>query len=125
MSQSRQFEMRNSIHEAFFKKPFQGFMNRSGLLLTRMDTGLEKLFLRSPENGYEKGGLNPHGYWLREALTETTSYRRTAFSGRLLSGRIWRGENNTSNTPINCGGGESHCACIAAFNRSITTGGSN
>ena len=71
--------MKNSIQAAFFKPPFQGDMNFTGRLLTRVDIGFTPPFLSRPENGGRKGGLNPHGYWLHVALLDTTSYRRTAF----------------------------------------------
>ena len=71
--------MPNSIHDTFLLPPFQGGMYSTGRLLTRMDIGFMLPFSSRPENGGNKGGSNPHGYWLHTALTNTTSYRRTAF----------------------------------------------
>jgi hypothetical protein len=79
--------MKNSYLVAFFLSPFQGGMYSAWRLLTRKDTGLQSPLSCRPEKRYKKGDWNPHGYWPLAALTNTTSFRRSAFLGRLLSGR--------------------------------------
>ena len=79
--------MKNSYLVALFMSPFQGDNNYSGRLASLTSACVESPLSCRPEKRYKKGDWNPHGYWPLAALTNTTSYRRSAFLGRLLSGR--------------------------------------
>ncbi len=69
------------------KPPTVGGINSAGRLAARASAGVKPLFLSRPKNRVEKGGLNPHGYWVHAALTLTTSLRTFRLLGRHASGR--------------------------------------
>lgn len=79
--------MANPIHAAFFKPPFQGGVNFAGRLAIRASACVKSPFLSRPKKWGKKGDLNPHGYWLHAALTNTTSLRTFRLLGRHASGR--------------------------------------
>jgi hypothetical protein len=80
--------MKNSIHAAFFKPPFLGGTNLDGRLVIRANACVKSPFSSRPKMLGKKGVLNPHGYSLHAALSNTTSSRTFRLLGRHASGRM-------------------------------------
>ncbi len=68
------------------KSPAPGDMNHAGRFASLTNARVKPFFSSRPEKRDKKGGLNPHGYYVHAALTNTTSLRTFRLLGRLASG---------------------------------------